>query len=165
LIIIYKYSQFFIRLYNIIHTSSLSLLNSFKTLRNTKTHNTSTLAHTTYITYTSYTPNMSHMQIQFVPRPICMPVPVSNQYLYVRVMLLNIHTTFVIQHGPRFDMMHEDSLTTYRKYISNNKSSSEHNSFHYFTCYYKTSTSFVIIRYYSTLYNVGYYFIIQSFTT
>jgi len=48
------------------------------------------------------------------------------------------------------DMMHEDSLTTYRKYINNNKSSSQHSSSHHFTCDYKTSTSFVIIRHYTT---------------
>ena len=92
---------------------------------------------------------MSHMQIHFVPRPICIPVPISNQQLYFRVMLLNIHTTFVI--FMQYDMMHEDSLTTYRKYINNNKSSSQHSSFRHFTCYYKTSTSFVIIQH---LYNM-----------
>jgi len=93
---------------------------------------------------------MRHMQMHFVPRPICIPIPVFNQHLYVRVVLLNIHTTFVIQHGPKYDMMHEDSLTTYRKYINNNKSSSQHSSFRHFTCYYKTSTSFDIIQHYTT---------------
>ena len=112
-----------------------------------------TLTHITYITYTtytSYTPNMRYMQMHFVLIPICIPVPVSNQHLYVRVVLLNIHTTFVIQRGPKYDMMHEDSPTTYRKYINNNKSSSHHSSFRHFTCYYKTSTSFVIIQHYTT---------------
>ena len=40
-----------------------------------------------------------------------MPVLVSNQHLYVRVVLLNIHTTFVIQHGPKDGMMHEGRLS------------------------------------------------------
>ena len=93
---------------------------------------------------------MRHMQMHLVPKRICIPVPVSNQHLYVRVVLLNIHKTFVIQHGSKYDMMHEDSLTTYRKYINNNKSSSQHSSFRHFTCYYKTSTSFVIIQHYTT---------------
>ena len=42
-----------------------------------------------------------------------MPVPVSNQHLYVRVVLMNIHTTFVIQHGTKDDMMHEGRLSKY----------------------------------------------------
>ena len=56
---------------------------------------------------------MRHMQMHFISIAICIPVPVSNQHLYVRVVLLNIHTTFVIQHGPKNGMMHEeDPLNT-----------------------------------------------------
>jgi len=51
--------------------------------------------------------------MHFVPSPICIPVPVSNQHLHVRVVLLNIHTTFVIQHGSKYDMMHEVRLSKY----------------------------------------------------
>jgi hypothetical protein len=36
-----------------------------------------------------------------------------NQHLYVRVVLLNIHTSFVIQHGLKNDMMHEKRLSKY----------------------------------------------------
>jgi len=60
-------------------------------------------------------------------------------------------------------MMHEDSLTPYRKYIDNILSS-QHNSFCHFTCYYKTSASFVIIRHSSSI-DIIYVGIIQHYTT
>lgn len=58
-------------------------------------------------------------------------------------ILINFCMSFVI--FMQYYMMHEDSLTPYRKYIDN-KSSSQHSSFHHSTCYSKTSISFVIIR-------------------
>ena len=59
----------------------------------------------------------------------------------------------------QYDMMHEDSLTTNRKYI-NNISSSQHSSFRHFTCYYKTSTSHLYI-----IKGIIYVVIIQNYTT
>ena len=98
---------------------------------------------------------MRHMQMHFISIAICIPVPVSNQHLYVRVVLLNIHTTFVIQHGPKYDMMHKDSVTTTTNHLHN-------------------MVLFVILLViikqvrHSSLFNIiqhGYYFIIQPFTT
>ena len=104
---------------------------------------------------------MSHMLKHFVLRPIYILIPISNRHLYVRVVLLNIHTSFIFM---QYDLMHEDSLTPYKKY-TDNRLSSEHNSFRHFTCYYKTSKSFVIhIRHSSSIYII-YVVIIQHYTT
>ena len=107
------YSNYFIKIIPHQHIHQLQIFSTY--IRHISLACITVFIVSTYITYMSlstynnYTHHDSYA-MHFFLSSICMPVPDPIVFImYLRVVLLNIHPSFVFM---QYDMMHADSLNT-----------------------------------------------------